>query len=37
VRNLDELLDARGRLHTLPYRHQMDAFFAAVLVRRRAA
>jgi 16S rRNA (cytosine967-C5)-methyltransferase len=37
VRNLDELLDARGRLHTLPYRHQMDAFFAAVLVCRRAA
>jgi 16S rRNA (cytosine967-C5)-methyltransferase len=37
VRDFDELLDPRGRLCTLPHRHRMDAFFAAVLVRRRAA
>jgi 16S rRNA (cytosine967-C5)-methyltransferase len=31
------LLDARGCLVTMPFRHGLDAFFAARLVRRRAA
>ena len=31
-----ELLDADGRLQTLPFRHDLDAFFAAVLRRREA-
>ena len=30
------LLDAQGRLVTLPFRHELDAFFAAILVRRPA-
>jgi 16S rRNA (cytosine967-C5)-methyltransferase len=32
-----ELTDDRGRLHTTPPRHGLDAFFAARLVRREAA
>jgi 16S rRNA (cytosine967-C5)-methyltransferase len=31
------LVDARGFLRTLPFRDGLDAFFAAVLVRQRAA
>jgi len=31
------LVDDRGRLRTLPFRHHLDAFFAAMLVRRRSA
>ena len=31
-----ELVDADGRLQTLPFRHDLDAFFAAVLRRREA-
>ena len=31
-----ELVDAEGRLQTLPFRHDLDAFFAAVLRRREA-
>jgi 16S rRNA (cytosine967-C5)-methyltransferase len=30
---LDPLLDARGVLHTLPFAHGLEAFFAAALVR----
>jgi 16S rRNA (cytosine967-C5)-methyltransferase len=30
---LSEVCDARGRLRTLPHRHGLEAFFAAVLVR----
>jgi 16S rRNA (cytosine967-C5)-methyltransferase len=37
ARKLDTLTDAAGRLKTFPFRHQLDAFFAAVLVRRQAA
>jgi len=37
VRAADDLVDPRGRLRTLPFRDRLDAFFAAVLVRRRAA
>jgi 16S rRNA (cytosine967-C5)-methyltransferase len=29
-----DVVDARGRLRTLPHRHSLDAFFAAVLERR---
>jgi len=32
-----ELVDAQGFLRTLPGRHGLEAFFAAVLVRRRSA
>jgi 16S rRNA (cytosine967-C5)-methyltransferase len=32
-----ELVDDRGMLRTLPFRHGLDAFFCAVLVRRQAA
>ena len=32
-----ELIDARGRLVTRPDRHGLEAFYAAVLVRRRGA
>ena len=32
-----ELIDERGRLHTTPPRHGLDAFFAARLVRRDRA
>jgi 16S rRNA (cytosine967-C5)-methyltransferase len=32
-----QLLDARGRLTTLPPRDRLDAFYAAVLVRQPAA
>jgi len=31
------LLDVRGRLQTLPFRDGLDAYFCAMLVRRRAA
>jgi 16S rRNA (cytosine967-C5)-methyltransferase len=31
-----DVLDGKGRLCTLPFRHELDAFFAAVLVRRHA-
>jgi len=31
------LVDARGMLRTLPFAHGLDAFFAAMLVRRDAA
>jgi 16S rRNA (cytosine967-C5)-methyltransferase len=31
---LAPLLDDRGRLHTLPFAHGLEAFFAAALVRR---
>ena len=33
VTNADELLDARGRMRTLPFRDGLDAFFAALLRR----
>ena len=33
----EQLVDDRGFLRTLPFRDGLDAFFAAVLVRRRAA
>jgi 16S rRNA (cytosine967-C5)-methyltransferase len=33
----EALLDARGHLRTLPFRDGLDAFYAALLVRRRAA
>jgi 16S rRNA (cytosine967-C5)-methyltransferase len=32
-----DLIDARGMLRTLPFRHALDAYFCAVLVRRQAA
>jgi 16S rRNA (cytosine967-C5)-methyltransferase len=32
---LTEVCDARGRLRTLPYEHGLEAFFAAVLVKRQ--
>jgi 16S rRNA (cytosine967-C5)-methyltransferase len=35
VQNRETLLDADGRLRTLPFRDGLDAFFAAVLRRRR--
>jgi len=31
---LAAVLDADGRLRTLPYRHGLEAFFGALLVRR---
>ncbi len=31
-----ELFDARGMLHTLPFAHGLEAFFAAALIRRSA-
>ncbi len=31
------LIEDSGRLRTLPFRHSLDAFFGALLVRRRAA
>ena len=31
------LVDAQGHLVTLPFRDGLDAFFAAVFVRRRSA
>ena len=34
VRDSEPLVDARGRLRTLPFRDGLDAFFAAALVRR---
>jgi 16S rRNA (cytosine967-C5)-methyltransferase len=37
VRNFDDLVDVQGRLRTLPFGQRLDAFFGAVLVRRRAA
>jgi 16S rRNA (cytosine967-C5)-methyltransferase len=37
VTNAATLVDARGFLRTLPFAHGLDAYFAAVLVRRRTA
>lgn len=36
VRQFDELIDSLGRLRTLPFRHGLDAYFAALLVRRQS-
>ncbi len=36
VRQLDALLTPRGDLQTWPFKHDLDAFFAAFLVRREA-
>ena len=33
----EQLVDDRGFLRTLPFRDRLDAFYAALLVRRRAA
>jgi len=37
VRNGPSFVDAAGHLRTLPFRDGLDAFFAAVLVRRKGA
>jgi 16S rRNA (cytosine967-C5)-methyltransferase len=37
IRDFADLVDGRGRLRLLPFAHGLDAFFAAVLVRRQAA
>jgi 16S rRNA (cytosine967-C5)-methyltransferase len=34
---LSPVLDTRGRLHTLPFAHGLEAFFAAALLRRAGA
>lgn len=34
---MDELIDDRGQLRTLPFRHGLEAFFAAALVRKASA
>ena len=31
---VDPCIDSRGMLHTLPFAHGLEAFFAAALVRR---
>jgi 16S rRNA (cytosine967-C5)-methyltransferase len=35
VDHADRLVDARGRLRTLPFRHDLDAFFAAAFLRKQ--
>ena len=37
VADAEQLVDDRGFLRTLPFRDRLDAFYAALLVRRRAA
>lgn len=35
VAGADRLVDARGRLRTLPFQHDLDAFFAAAFLRQQ--
>ena len=37
VADADQLVDERGFLRTLPFRDRLDAYYAALLVRRQAA